>query len=204
MDENIPAAVPVAHPGATFRQPCSHRRHWQFWTLLLVILTAMTMSFTIFFAYNSSLAKPISRKLILAKPERSILVLNLASQITIFCLAELTTSVLEALRWALACTPSGVSAHTFLALGRSTNILGVLFLLFARGHKFWGSQRYSIEYQSRAHAKIVIYTDTLCVGCSSPLGYFFPIYVLSCSPDSREERRAWRCVEYHIGQLLCI
>ena len=110
------------------------------------------MSFTIFFAYNSSLPEPISRKLIFTKPERGILVLNLASQMTIFCLAELTSSVLEVLRWALACTVPGISAHTFLALGRSTNIAGVLLILFGRGGKtramqrdsrrLWGSQRY--------------------------------------------------------------
>ena len=180
MDENIPPAGPVAPPRTTFHQQWSHHRQWQLCTLLLVVLTAMTMSFTIFFAYNSSLAKPISRKLIPAKPERAVLVLNLASQITIFCLAELTTSVLEGLRWALACTPLGVSAHTFLALGRSTNVVGVLFLLFGKGHKFWGSQRYRIECSARANAKIVIYTGPVCVGHSSPLGFLFPIHVLSC------------------------
>lgn len=193
MDENIPPAVPVAPSRTTLHQQRSHHRQWQSCTLLLVILTAITMSFTIFFAYNSSLAKPISRKLIPAEPERAVLVLNLASQLTIFCLAELTTSVLEGLRWALACTPPGVSAHTFLALGRSTNVAGVLFLLLGKGHKFWGSQRYRIEY--RAHAKIVLHTRPLCVGRSSPLGFLFPIHVLSCLRDPRQERRARRCVE---------
>lgn len=195
MDENTPPAVPVAPSRTTLHQQRSHHRQWQLCTLLLVILTAMTMSFTIFFAYNSSLAKPISRKLIPAEPERAVLVLNLASQITIFCLAELTTSVLEGLRWALACTPPGVSAHTFLALGRSTNVVGVLFLLFGKGNKFWGSQRYCIEYNARAHAKIVIHNGTLCVGRASPLGFLLPIHVLSCLRDPRQERRARRCVE---------
>jgi hypothetical protein len=155
MEENVPLSptIPISPEArAGFRLRRSHHQQ-QFFTLLLVILTALTMSFTVFFAYNSSLPEPISRNLIFAKPERSILVLNLASQITIFCLAELTSSVLEVLRWALACTVHGVSAHTFLALGRSTNVVGVLFILFGRGakgkasvqrdsHRLWGSQRY--------------------------------------------------------------
>ena len=151
MEETVPLSptVPVSPSRMGFRLRRSHHRQWQIFTLLLVILTALTMSLTVFFAYNSSLPEPISRKLIFAKPERSILVLNLASQITIFCLAELTSSVMEVLRWALACTVPGVSAHTFLALGRSTNVVGVLFILFGRGaqanadsHRLWGSQRY--------------------------------------------------------------
>ena len=155
MEENVSLSptIPISPEArAGFRLRRSHHQQ-QFFTLLLVILTALTMSFTVFFAYNSSLPEPISRNLIFAKPERSILVLNLASQITIFCLAELTSSVLEVLRWALACTVHGISAHTFLALGRSTNVVGVLFILFGRGakgkasvqrdsHRLWGSQRY--------------------------------------------------------------
>ena len=155
MEETVPLSpttVPVSPSRTGFRLQRSHHRQWQIFTLLLVFLTALTLSLTVFFAYNSSLPVPMSRKLIFAKPERSILVLNLASQITIFCLAELTSSVLEVLRWALACTVHGVSAHTFLALGRSTNVVGVLFILFGRGakakavqrdsHRLWGSQRY--------------------------------------------------------------
>ena|SRR5271170_3118392 len=154
MEETVPLSptFPISFPRTGFRLPRSHQRQWQIFTVLLVVLTAFTISFTVFFAYNSSLPEPISRKLIFAKPERSILVLNLASQITIYCLAELTSSVLEVLRWALACTVPGVSARTFLVLGRSTNVAGVLFILFGRGaqgkglqrdsHRLSGSQRY--------------------------------------------------------------
>lgn len=124
----------------------------QRFTLLLAVLTAICMSFTAFFAYNSSLEHPISSKLIFENPERSILVLNIASQVTIFCLAELTSSVLEAIRWAFACTSSGVAAYTFLALSRATSSIGVLCLILGKGanprkvqrdgHMLWGGQRY--------------------------------------------------------------
>ena len=122
----------------------------QRYTLLLAVLTAAAMAFTTVFAYNSSLEHPVSRNLIFARPERSILVLNIFSQLTIFCLAELTICVFEAIRWALACSKAGVPAFTFLSLSRATNAFGVICILlggngdqkFGRdGHRLWGSQR---------------------------------------------------------------
>ena len=120
-------------------------------TLLTAFFTASCMSFTIFFAYNSSLEQPISSKLIFTRPERSILILNIASQVTIFSLAELTSAVFGQIRWALACSPSGTSAYTFLALSKATDIVGVLSLFFGHrsemkfekgGFLLWGPQRY--------------------------------------------------------------
>jgi hypothetical protein len=127
----------------------SVRKQW--YTLLLASFTAFSMAFTVFFAYNSSMESPLSSKLIFSKPERSILVLNIASQLTIFCLAELTLCVLETVRWAFACSVVGTSAHTFLALSRATNAVGVLSLLFdgnpsekrrRDGVRIWGGQRH--------------------------------------------------------------
>ena len=129
-----------------FQSPIQKQRS----TLLLACLTAGFMAFTIFFAYNSSLEQPMSSILIFSRPERSILVLNIASQLTIFCLAELTACVFEAIRWAIACSAAGTNAFTFLSLSRATNALGVLCLLFGRsgdqkfgkdGHRLWGGQR---------------------------------------------------------------
>jgi hypothetical protein len=128
-----------------FQSPLRKQRS----TLILATLTVGCMAFTIFFAYNSSLELPISSKLIFNRPEKSILVLNIASQITIFCLAELTTCVLDAIRWAFACSVSGASAYTFLALSRATNVIGIVCLLLGRdnqepgrdGHRIWGGQR---------------------------------------------------------------
>ena len=111
-----------------FQSPMRKQRY----TLILATLTAGCMAFTVFFAYNSSLEHPISSKLIFNRPEKSILVLNIASQITIFCLAELTTCVLDAVRWAFACSVTGASAYTFLALSRATNVIGVVCLLLGR------------------------------------------------------------------------
>ena len=137
------------YPDATYNQfqsPIQKQRS----TLLLACLTAGFMAFTIFFAYNSSLEHPVSPQLIFSRPERSILLLNIASQLTIFCLAELTSCVLEAIRWALACSATGTNAFTFLSLSRATNAFGVLCLLFSRGddqkfgmggHRLWGGQR---------------------------------------------------------------
>lgn len=119
--------------------------------LLLALLTAASLSFTVFFAYNSSLEIPISKTLILQRPETSILVLNILSHITMFCIAELTFCVLELLRWAFACSSSGSSAYTFLALSRATNMAAVFCLVLGKGpeprrlrgsgHRVWGSQK---------------------------------------------------------------
>src|SRR5271170_5472202 len=124
----------------------------QTFTLIIACVTAVFMSFTIFFAYNSSMETPVSSILIFSNPERSILALNVLSQLTIFFLHELTTSVLEATRWAFASSASGVSAFAFLSMSRATSIVGVLCLLMGNGptpykvekdgHRLWGGQRY--------------------------------------------------------------
>lgn len=120
-------------------------------TLSVACITSLCMAFTIFFAYNSSLEQPYSSLFISKKPERSILILNVASQLTVFGLAELTISVLEAVRWTFASSTSGISGLTFIALSRATNFVGALYLwmgirrtpskLRLDGHKIWTGQR---------------------------------------------------------------
>lgn len=141
---------PLTHP-LPDRVPDSPIRRQRL-TLLLAVLSVASMSFTVFFAYNSSSEQPVSSMLIFERPERSILVLNIVSQITIYCLAELTLSVFDSVRWAFACSTSGISAYTFLALSRATNVIGVLYLILGNGvkpgtiqgdgHRLWGGQRY--------------------------------------------------------------
>ena len=122
-------------------------------TLTLACVTIAVMVFTVFFAYNSALEQPYSPLFISNRPERSILILNIASQVTIFFLAELTSLALDATRWALACSTSGVSALTFVALSRATNMIGTLYLLIGQSqttagafqrhsHRLWGLQKY--------------------------------------------------------------
>lgn len=129
-----------------------HSPIWnQAFTFGLAFLTTAVMAFTIFFAYNCSLEHPIAPALIFSQPSTSILVLNIASQLTIFCLSEMTIWVFEALRWAFASSLSGIPAYTFLALSRATSTVGVLYLMIGRpnergvrkdGHRLWGGQRY--------------------------------------------------------------
>jgi hypothetical protein len=129
-----------------FQYPIEKQRY----TLLLALFTCGAMIFTVFFAYNSSLIKPLSTRLIFNTPATSVLMLNIASQVTIFSLAELTICVFEAIRWAFASSARGVQGYTFLSLSRATNVVGVLALLtagttakqpFSGSHRFWGSQR---------------------------------------------------------------
>jgi len=122
-------------------------------TLVLALVTAICMTFTIFFAYNSSVERPLLLSFVPNRPERSILILNLALHITLFALAELTSSVFEATRWALACRSSGTTALTFITLSRATSFLGTVYLFAGKsgvrgrnGHQIWGLQRYPKLY----------------------------------------------------------
>src|SRR5213592_3876402 len=102
----------------------------RFITYTMAIITAICITSTIFFAYNSSLEKPLVASLVAKRPARTILVLNVMSQITLLSLAELTTLVMDAIRWALACGATWMSTFTFLALSQATSFLGALYLSF--------------------------------------------------------------------------
>lgn len=125
----------------------------KFIAFLIAILTAVCMTSTIFYAYNSSLDDPHIASLVAKTPERTILILNIMSQLTLLFLAELTTLAMDATRWALACSAGGAPSLTFLALSRATSLLGALYLSFGpgemgakverNGHRSWGLQRCS-------------------------------------------------------------
>jgi len=120
-------------------------------TILMAIITSFILAATIFFAYNCSLAQPVAPALRFALPERNVFVLSLLTQLAMFSLAELTSTVLDLVRWAFSCSARGIPAFTFLALSRATNLLGVLYLVLGRtpgtsgfqtnGHRLWGCQR---------------------------------------------------------------
>ena len=134
------------------RHRVRHQTLKQSWFYLsLALLSAVCLCITVFFAYNCSLPTPISSKLLFKRPGTSILVLNVLSQVTMFCLAELALCVLGVLRWAFVSHPYGTPAYTFLALSRATNVAGVLYMILGRGprpgrfqrdgHRVWGIQR---------------------------------------------------------------
>ena len=155
-------------------------------TLVLTGLTTLMMTLTIFFAYNSSAEHPLTHKLIFANPSTNILVLNVLSQLAIFCLSELTTWVFAAVRWSFASSLSGIPAFTFLVLSRATNPLGVLALLLGRNdpgfsrdsHRFWGGQRYFLSGQLLIEKDIFPHS-TRCAGSSFAFGCFIHIYISS-------------------------
>jgi hypothetical protein len=119
-------------------------------TIIIAFVTASLMCFTIFFAYNSSLANPMLSLFVSKSPERSILILNVASHLTLFALAELISSVCDTVRWVLASHGSGTTALTFLTLSRATGFIGSLYLSLGGchisgadfTHRVWGVQRY--------------------------------------------------------------
>ena len=126
--------------------------------ITVATITVICMTVTIFFAYNCSQEHPRLPGLVAKTPQRTIVILNVLSQLTLFVLAELTTLTMEATRWALACRRSGTSALTFAALSQATSLMGVLYLAFGnsggtRGpydrkiksseHRIWSAQRYT-------------------------------------------------------------
>jgi hypothetical protein len=122
------------------------------WTWILALLTMVWILFTIYFAYNSSMDQPKAPLLIFTNPQNTILTLTILSHVTVLLLEAMTSSALESVRWAFACSKDGISTFSFLGLSRATGILGVLNLLleggkdsfFKRdGHRFWGIQRLS-------------------------------------------------------------
>jgi hypothetical protein len=149
-------------------------------TILIAVITSLLLGATIFFAYNCSLAQPVAPSLRFTVPERNVFVLTLLTQLTIFSLAELTSTVLDLVRWAFSCGASGVSAFTFLALSRATNILGVLYLVLGTarssrgfgttGHRLWGCQRCSSP-GNQLTAKAVIRTRATHPWCFTSLRY---------------------------------
>lgn len=108
---------------------------------LLFFTASVVVGMTIAFAFLSSSAKPIT---IFSKPERTILVLNLSSTLSVFLLGEMFTISCNNVRWILAARESGFGMASFLALGNSTGLLGVFSLLHSSqdvGHRIWCLQR---------------------------------------------------------------
>jgi|SRR5579859_6187177 len=114
-----------------------------FWYFAFWVFTVGWILAVVFYSFLSSSSKrPIT---IFQRPEHTILVLNVGSSISVFLLTELLYGAANFLRWTMAARRNGVSTATFLSLGRSTGIWGVLGLLFANqgfGHRKWALQRY--------------------------------------------------------------
>src|SRR5271156_1852292 len=138
LQRSIPSTAPS-------RMDLNSRIWNQAFTFGLTAMTTVMMALTIIFAYNSSVEHPLTQKLIFTNPSTNILVLNILSQLAIFCLSELTIWVFAAVRWSFASSLSGIPAYTFLALSRATNSIGVLALLLGRNehglkqdsHRLW-------------------------------------------------------------------
>jgi hypothetical protein len=90
-------------------------------TWLLILCTACLIGFTIFFAYNATLNNPLSRKLILPKASRTILILNALSHVTVLLLQAIASNVFDAARWALAGSNRGPFL-SMLSVGRRVRL----------------------------------------------------------------------------------
>ena len=153
-DENTTqpmALMPAQQFHPAHSRPLKSPARQFFITWLLTAFSSVWISFTVFFAYNCSLRSPASQRLLLSTPARTINALNVLSHITIFLLQLVVSEAFEAVRWALAGSPPGVSSFTFFILSRATSPFGILYLLpkthrnhksVLTGHRLWGSQRF--------------------------------------------------------------
>jgi hypothetical protein len=115
-------------------------------TWLLAFTTAILFCFTMFYANTVLISVSPVPHFFSLSPGKTITVVNVLSHGVAFLLLQLTGSVFEALRWALASSRSGISLMSFLALGPATSILGVLGLCRKIGvHLIWCIQRYSLS-----------------------------------------------------------
>ena len=100
-DHLIPTNAPL-QPFQVEESPVSSPLKSHVSTWLLAIATCASVIFTVYFAYNSTLEKPLSQALIFSRPQRTILTLSILSQLTIFLMGHLTNSLFEMVRWAFA------------------------------------------------------------------------------------------------------
>lgn len=72
------------------------------WTWVTALVSALWMAFTVIFAFNCSLRRPFSQRLLPPRSEDSLLILNVLSHGTVLLLGQLTSQAFETVRWALA------------------------------------------------------------------------------------------------------
>lgn len=109
---------------------------------VLFLASLIWVAATICYAFLSSSQYP---RAVFSKPENTVLVLNIASTVSVFLLGALVIAACDNLRWSLATAPPGVGFATFLGLSRATSLYGVLILLMSNqgvGHRRWCLQRY--------------------------------------------------------------
>jgi hypothetical protein len=71
--------------------------------------------------------------------------LTILSNISVVGITELLNGALDSVRWTLAGSPYGVGLATFLALSKTTGLVGVFGLLISNqqvGHRKWCVLRY--------------------------------------------------------------
>ena len=173
----------------------SIRGYWFSWSM--AILSSASVACTIYFAYISSQNGPIA---IFSNPLRTVLALNVLSQITVYLLGSLADNLLDNIRWALASSDNGISALTFLVLSPSTTSWALLAMLFKRsqlksvrhrgcpfGHQIWGSQKY-IHTSCHANAEAIADSAPSWAGCNSAVRYICSDHVSSCLQYARARR----------------
>jgi hypothetical protein len=111
----------------------------EFMTWILSAFPIGSFALTVLFAWNANSGQHADTRFLFQDPGRTILVLQVLTNITTICMAELAMSAYEAvhpsscdsdlkIRWAMA--TRGTRLSDFIALSRSTAFYGQMCLLF--------------------------------------------------------------------------
>lgn len=128
----------------SIRSSYLQRKRRRFATLWINAALAVFASiFSVWYTYRVMVDQDALPPALQLKPGTTVLVVNILSHIVAYLCWSLFSDTTEALRWALACRPTGILLTTFLVLSRATPFAGVAYLCTMKGpHQIWGLQRY--------------------------------------------------------------
>jgi len=110
--------------------PEPFRRNY-FYLIALSVITTVTTCYTVYYAYNATLAPNPNLTLLWPSPDTTIFTVNLLAQITVILLTELTNVACNHYRWGRVALPKGMTLPTFLALGVSVSPFALVGLVIA-------------------------------------------------------------------------
>lgn len=111
-------------------------------TCLTCVAAVVSTVFSVYYSYTVLVNEDAVPPALSLSPGKTVMVINVLSHVVAFLCWSLLSDASEALRWALACRPQGISLASFLALSRATTLPGVAYLCTVWGeHILWGLQR---------------------------------------------------------------
>jgi hypothetical protein len=112
-------------------------------TWLTGVAAVVSAVFSVYYSYTVLVSENAVPQALSLSPGKTVMAINVLSHVVAYLSWSLVTDANEALRWALACRPQGVSLTSFLALSRATPLMGVGYLCTVWGeHILWALQKW--------------------------------------------------------------